>query len=77
MSLTTEERREEPRINQKGKNRKKKNALVIFQNGKEFWTTQNQFWQWVREKLIIKAGDNPLRGKFIPAKEEKTTKDLA
>lgn len=62
MSLTKEDRRKQPR--KEGMSRKK-NALVIFKDGKEYWTTQNQFWQWVRDKLIIKAGDNPLRGNFI------------
>lgn len=62
MSLTKEDRRKQTR--KEGISRKK-NALVIFKDGKEYWTTQNQFWQWVREKLIIKAGDNPLRGNYI------------
>ena len=46
-------------------------SVLIFKDGKEFWTTQNQFWQWVREKVIIKAGDNPLRGNFVTQNEEK------
>lgn len=69
MALT-KERRNEPRKEPKS-HRKKKNALVIFKDGKEFWTTQNQFWQWVREKMIVKAGDNPLRGNFVMSNEEK------
>ncbi len=52
--------------------RKKKNALIICQDGSEYWTTQNQFWQWVRENIVTKAGDNPLTGKFVRANEEKT-----
>lgn len=69
MSLTKEDRRKHPRKEVIG--RKKKNALVIFNDGKEFWTTQNQFWQWVREKVIVKAGDNPLRGNFVMPNGEK------
>ena len=26
----------------------KKNALVLCHDGSQFWTTQKQFWQWVR-----------------------------
>ena len=72
MSLTKEDRRREPRQEPKRSHRKKKNALVISNDGKEFWTTQNQFWQWVREKVIIKAGDNPLRGNFVVPNGDKT-----
>lgn len=72
MTLIKEERRKELRQETKRSHRKKKNALVIFNDGKEFWTTQNQFWQWVREKMIVKAGDNPLRGNFVMSNEEKS-----
>ncbi len=51
--------------------RKKKNALVLCHDGTEYWTTQDQFWQWVREKVIVKAGDFPLRGNFIRDNTEK------
>jgi len=51
--------------------RKKKNALVVSHDEKEFWTTQDQFWQWVREKVIVKVGDSPLRGMFVRANVEK------
>lgn len=50
--------------------RKKKNALVIGQNNQSFWTTQDQFWQWVRDRVIVKIGDYPLQGKFIRENEE-------
>lgn len=50
--------------------RKKKNALVVCRSGKEFWTTQDQFWQWVREKTIVKRGDNPLRGDLLRHDDE-------
>lgn len=58
------------RREKKKQKRKKKNALVVCRNGKEFWTTQDQFWQWVREKTVIKSGNNPLRGKMIKTNEE-------
>lgn len=45
--------------------KKKKNALIVCRDGNEFWTTQDQFWQWVRDRVIVKSGDRPLRGKFI------------
>lgn len=52
--------------------RKKKNALIVCHDGKEYWTTQDQFWQWIRERVIVKQGDFPLKGKFVNANEEKT-----
>jgi hypothetical protein len=70
-----DQNRKEKKIELKKKRRelklKKKNALVVCQDGKEFWTTQNQFWQWVRERVIIKSGDNPLHGKFVRSDAEK------
>ena len=55
----------------KDKKKKKKNALVICRDGKEYWTTQDQFWQWVREKVVMKTGHDPLRGGFVRENEEK------
>ena len=37
---------------------------------KEFWTTQTQFWQWVREGVVLKTGDQPLTGAFARENEE-------
>jgi hypothetical protein len=48
----------------------KKTALVICHDRKEFWTTQTQFWQWVREGVIVKTGDGPLTGMFNREHEE-------
>ncbi len=48
----------------KEKKKKKKTALVICRDRKEFWTTQKQFWQWAREGVIDKTGDQPLTGAF-------------
>ena len=50
--------------------RKKRNALVICRDHKQFWTTQTQFWQWVRERIIVKTQDNPLTGSFLRENEE-------
>lgn len=50
--------------------RKKKNALIMCHDGKEYWTTQAEFWQWVRESVVIKVSDAPLRGQFIRQNEE-------
>jgi hypothetical protein len=49
----------------KKKKKKKKNALIICRDGKQFWTTQDQFWQWVRDRMIIKLGDGPLTGQLL------------
>lgn len=52
------------------KKKKRKTALVICQGGKEFWTTQTQFWQWVREGIVEKTDDQPLTGRFRREHEE-------
>jgi len=54
----------------KRKKKKKKTALVICRNRKEFWTTQTQFWQWVREGIVSKTGEQPLTGSFNREHEE-------
>ena len=54
----------------KKKKRKKKTALVVCRNRKEFWTTQAQFWQWVREGVVVKTADGPLTGAFVREHEE-------
>jgi hypothetical protein len=54
----------------KKKRRKKKTALVVCRDRKQFWTTQTQFWQWVREGVVIKTGDQPLTGLFRREHEE-------
>jgi hypothetical protein len=52
------------------KNKKKRTAQVICRDRKTFWTTQAQFWQWAREGVIIKTGDQPLTGSFCREHEE-------
>jgi hypothetical protein len=50
--------------------KKKKTALVVCRDGKQFWTTQAQFWQWMREGVIVKTHDGPLTGAFSREHEE-------
>lgn len=47
------------------KRKARRTALVVCRDGKQFWTTQAQFWQWVREGVVIKTGDKPLTGDFV------------
>ena len=55
---------------EKKKKRKKRTALVICRDRKEFWTTQAQFWQWVRDGVVIKTREQPLTGLFKREHEE-------
>ena len=52
------------------KKRRKHTALIISQHARPFWTTQAQFWQWARERIIIKIQDRPLTGIFVREDEE-------
>ena len=52
------------------KRKKKRTALVVCRDRKTFWTTQAQFWQWVRDGVVVKTGDKPLAGSFIREAEE-------
>jgi hypothetical protein len=52
------------------KRKKKRTALVICRDRKQFWTTQAQFWQWTREGVVVKLDDNPLTGAFQREHEE-------
>ena len=54
----------------KEKKKKKRTALIVCRDRKEFWTTQAQFWQWVREGVVVKTGDKPLEGNFVREGEE-------
>ena len=54
----------------KAEKRKKRTANVVCRNGKQFWTTQAQFWQWVRDGVVVKTGDKPLAGAFVREAEE-------
>jgi hypothetical protein len=72
MNQDKAERKKQLKKERKELKRKKKNALIMCHDGKEYWTTQSQFWQWVRDRVVVKEGDYPLTGKFINANEEKT-----
>jgi hypothetical protein len=50
--------------------KRKRTALIICRDRKQFWTTQAQFWQWAREGIIRKTGDGPLTGEFAREYEE-------
>ena len=52
------------------KRKKKRTALVVCRDRKTFWTTQAQFWQWVRDGVLVKTGDKPLEGMFVHEAEE-------
>ncbi len=52
------------------KSKKKKNARIVCVNGNEFWTTQRQFWKWVREGLVDVTGQMPLTGRFGGRREK-------
>jgi hypothetical protein len=54
----------------KEKKRKKRTALVIYRSGKQYWTTQTEFWQWVRDRVVVKVQDHPLTGTFRREDEE-------
>lgn len=55
---------------QKKAKKKKNTARVVCRDRKEFWTTQTQFWQWVREGVVTKTEDHPLTGLFVRENEE-------
>lgn len=54
----------------KEQRKRKKNAMVLCKDGRTYWTTQAQFWQWVRDNVVVKIGDGPLQGKFLRENEE-------
>lgn len=51
--------------------KRKRTAKIVHPNGKNFWTTQKQFWAWVRSGIIEHTGDNPLKGTIIKVEEFK------
>lgn len=48
----------------------KKTAKIVCANENEFWTTQKQFWTWVREGLVDITGQKPLTGRFGGKREK-------
>jgi hypothetical protein len=53
------------------KRKRRKTALVVCRDRRQFWTTQAQFWQWVRDGVVAKTGERPLEGVFVREDEEK------
>ena len=43
---------------------RKKNARITTNNDLEYWITQKEFWNMVREGVVIQTGEFPLSGKF-------------
>jgi hypothetical protein len=70
MKIDRKKTKELARLEARQERRRKKNALVRCRDGKEFWTTQKQFWQWIRENTIVKTADSPLTGLFLRDHEE-------
>lgn len=54
----------------KKKRKEKRNAVVLNRRGRQFWTTQTQFWEWVRNGIVVKLRDEPLTGTFVREHEE-------
>src|SRR5215813_934700 len=52
------------------KRKQKKTARIVCANDNEFWTTQKQFWTWVREGLVDVVGQQPLTGRFAGRREK-------
>jgi hypothetical protein len=48
----------------------KKTARIVCANDNEFWTTQKQFWNWVREGLVDVTAQHPLTGRFAGKREK-------
>ena len=48
----------------------KKTARIVCANDNEFWTTQKQFWKWVREGLVDVTSQQPLTGRFAGRREK-------
>ena len=49
---------------------RKRTARILGRNKKEYWTTQAQFWQWVRDLKVKPLDHNPLTGMFVSEDEE-------
>ncbi|HEU4713613.1 MAG TPA: hypothetical protein VFS76_18750 [Pyrinomonadaceae bacterium] len=69
MAFDKQQRQIERQLRKKLR-RKKRTALIICRDRKQFWTTQTQFWQWFRDGLLEKRSDHPLTGAFIRENEE-------
>jgi hypothetical protein len=47
------------------KRKARRTAMVVCRDRKSFWTTSAQFWQWVRDGVVVKTGDKPLAGRLV------------
>ena len=52
------------------KRKARRTAQVVCHDRKTFWTTSAQFWQWVRDGVVVKTGDKPLEGRFVESNVE-------
>ena len=68
--MSSEKEKIDKKLKKLQRRKKKKNALIMCHDGKEYWTTQTEFWQWVRRCVVRKVSDAPLRGQFIRQNEE-------
>ncbi|HMU34986.1 MAG: hypothetical protein JSS77_07815 [Acidobacteria bacterium] len=68
--MSSEKEKIDKKLKKLQRRKKKKNALIMCHDGKEYWTTQTEFWQWVRSCVVRKVSDAPLRGQFIRQNEE-------
>ena len=71
VSKTKLDKKVEKKEKKKAEKRKKKNALIVCHDNSQFWTTQKQFWQWLREGVIVQVSDGPLAGRFVRDDQEK------
>lgn len=62
--------KKESQVKKQANRKKKRTALVICRDGKQFWTTQAEFWRWVRDCVVVKIQDHPLTGVFQREDEE-------
>jgi hypothetical protein len=60
----------ERKVKKERRKKQKHTALIICHHARPFWTTQAQFWQWARERIIVKTQDRPLTGVFVRDNEE-------
>lgn len=69
MEPSKQQKKVEKKLKKLNKKRKR-TALIICSDRKQFWTTQPQFWQWIRDGVVVKTGDSPLTGMFARKHEE-------
>lgn len=63
-------KQDDPKTEAPARKAPKKTARVVCANNNEFWTTQKQFWAWVRDEIVTYQHDNPLTGKFEGRREK-------